>query len=259
MALETHSRFYYGWQITNQNQYFDYDDGDGVKSVKLSPGYYSTKTLSNELKKKIEEVSEFTYSVIFNRITRKWSITNQTGNFEIKFATGPFVDKSCSAVFGFNPVDISGSASFTSQNVSGYEYKTQFHLQSYRDTNTNRKAIDGLVNKSSNGVIEVIKFGNERFMSCEMLYVTEIVQQFGSIVRTNVNGFNDLIQFMDWCTEKAPIEFMPNEDDQETYQEFILESTDKSTIGLDYEIDEMYDRSLPFYFKTGPLKFRLME
>jgi hypothetical protein len=91
------------------------------------------------------------------------------------------------------------------------------------------------------------------------MFVTDIIQNPDSIVRTNQNGLADFTQFIEWCTEKAPIEFMADELNPNEYEEFILESTEENKDGLDFEIKEMYDKSLPYYYRSGILKFRLME
>jgi hypothetical protein len=52
---------------------------------------------------------------------------------------------------------------------------------------------------------------------------------------------------------------MENENDVSTFQVFILESTEADSKGLDFDIVELYDRGLAEYFKSGVLKFRLLE
>ena len=58
-------------------------------------------------------------------------------------------------------------------------------------------------------------------------------------------------------TEKAPIEFIKNENDPSTFQTLVLESTPTDQKGLDYDLIEMYDRGLAQYYRSGVLKFRL--
>lgn len=257
-ALKTYSKFYYGWNVTGNNQYLDFNDGSGVKTAKITPGYYSSASLAVEIKKKMDALSALDFTVSFNRTNRKFTIST-TSNFSLLGATGPFAARSFMAVIGYNLVDKTGASSYLSDNSSAYSYSPQYILQSYKDTASNRKAIDGVVNKSASGQIEVIKFGNERFMSCEVMFVTDIIQNPDSIVRTNQNGLAEFTQFIEWCTEKAPVEFMADESNTSEYEEFILESTEENKDGLDFEIKEMYDKSLPYYYRSGILKFRLME
>jgi hypothetical protein len=257
-ALENHSKFYYGWQITNSNKNIDFNDGSGVKTATLKVGYYSSTELIVEIKKKMDALSSLDFTISFNRTTRKFTISS-TSNFSLLFSTGLNSAQSTASLLGYSATDKTGASTYLAENVSGFEYKTQFYIQSYKDTSTNRKAIDGTVNKSASGVIEVIKFGNERFMEGEFLFITNIIQESQSIIRTNIQGREDFIQFIEWCTEKAPVEFMRIENDPSTYQQLVLESTPTDSKGLDYDLIEMYDRGLAQYYRSGVLKFRLIS
>lgn len=257
-ALENHSKFYYGWQITNQNKNIDFNDGAGVKTATLKVGYYSSTDLMIEIRKKMDSLSSLDFLISFNRSTRKFTISSGS-TFSLLFSTGPNASQSTAALLGYTASNKTGSNSYLAENVSGYEYSTQFYIQSYKDPSTNRKAIDGTVNKSASGQIEVIKFGNERFMEGEFLFITNIVQESISIIRTNPQGREDFIQFIEWCTEKAPIEFIKNENYPDSFQELILESTPSDSKGLDYDLIEMYDRGLAQYYRSGTLKFRLIS
>ncbi len=257
-ALENHSKFYYGWQITTTNRYIDFNDGAGVKTATLKVGYYSSNDLIVEIKKKMDALSSLDFAVVFDRVTRKFTISS-TANFDLLFTTGPNSGQSTSLLLGYTASNKTGANSYLAENVSGLEYSTQFYIQSYKDTSTNRKAIDGTVNKSASGAIEVIKFGNERFMEGEFLFITNIIQESQSIIRTKYQGREDFIQFIEWCTEKAPIEFIKNENDPSTFQTLVLESTPSDSKGLDYDLLEMYDRGLAQYYRSGVLKFRLIS
>lgn len=256
-ALNTHSKFYYGWKITTANKYLDFNDG-AVKVAELKVGSYTSAALAIEIKKKLDALSSIDFTVSFNRTTRKFTISG-TATFSLLCGSGVNTAQSPFDLLGYTAIDKTGAASYLAQNVSAYEYKTQFYLQSYKDTSTNRKAIDGTINKSASGTIEVIKFGNERFMECEMNFITNLIQETGSIVRTNQTGREDFIQFIEYCTEKSDIEFMKNENDPSEFQSFILESTEVDSKGLDYDLIETYDKGLPYYYKSGKLKFRLIS
>lgn len=256
-ALDKNSKFYYGWKITTANRFIDFNDGS-IKLATLKVGTYTSQSLAIEIRKKMDAISLLDFNVTFDRANRKFTIST-TSNFSLLFLTGSNAGQNCADLLGYTQTDKTGAMTYTSQNVSAYEYKTQFLIQSYKDTSTNRKAIDGTVNKSANGSVEVIKFGNERFMEADLNFITNIIQGDGSIVRTNITGREDVIQFLEWCTEKAPIEFMKNEDDVFTFQQFILESTPADSKGLDYDLTELYDKGMPYYYKTGILKFKLIS
>lgn len=259
MQLSTHSKFYFGWQITTTNRFIDFNDGS-VKLATLKLGYYTSSDLALEIKKQLDAVSLLDFTVTFDRVTRKFTISSSV-NFSLLTFSGVNTAQSAYTLLGFSTIaDLSGFATYTASLASATEYKTQFYIQSFKDTSTNRKAIDGVVNKSASGVVEVVKFGNERFMEGEFLFITDIQQEQGSnYVRTNEKGLAGFTQFIEWCTEKGPVEFMKNESLVDVFQELILESTEADSKGLDYDIIEMYDRGLAYYYRSGKLKFRLME
>jgi hypothetical protein len=257
MQLSKHSKFYFGWQVTTNNRFIDFNDGSGVKLATLKVGYYSSSDLAIEIAKQMNATSLVDFTATFDRSTRKFTISAAT-NFLLLFLTGANSGSSAFELLGYTQTDKSGTNSYLAENSSGLEYVTQFYLQGYKDTSTNRKAIEGVINKSSSGDIEVIKFGNERFMSCEILFITNEIQNTASIIRTNQSGVEDYIRFIEWCTEKAPVEFMIDENDEDTFQELILESTEQDSKGLDYDLVEEYERGLPDYFKSGRLTFRLI-
>ena len=256
MQLNNHSQFYYGWQITSDNRFIDFNDGSGLKIAELKVGRYTSSQLASEVTNKMNAQSLVDFTVSFNRNTRKFSISAATP-FDLLGLSGPNAGVGLFGL-GFNSIDITGMTNYEADNSSGFIYNTQFFIQSYKDTSTNRKAIDGVINKSASGQLEVIKFGNERFMEAELTFVTNIIQTTGSIVRTNETGVENFIQLMEWLTEKAPVEFMIDESKPLEFQEFILESTASDSKGLDYDLIELYDRGLADYFKTGLLKFKLI-
>jgi hypothetical protein len=256
MQLTTHSKFYYGWQITNENKYLDFNDGSGVKTATLKVGYYTSASLAKEISSKMNSISLVDFFVSFNRTTMKFTISAAT-NFSLLFATGPFFERSVYSVIGHNQLDKTGSNSYLGENASGKSYATQFYIQSYRDPSSGRKSVAGVINESSNGDIEVVKFGNKRFMTAEFLFITDLPQETGSIVRNNFNGRAEFIELMEWLTEKAPVEFIKDESKVDVYREYILESTPTDSKGLDFELTEEYAKGLPNYWNSGILTFRL--
>lgn len=259
MALSTYSKFYYGWKITVANQFLDFNDGTGNKTAVLTVGYYSAIEMITEIKKQMDAVSTaLDFTVSFDRVTRKITISS-TSNFTLKITSGANALQSVFGLIGFVGADKTGSTGYVGDNVTGIEYKPQSKIQSYIPTSKNRKAIDGVINKSASGKIEVIKFGNERFMTCEIVFITDILQEFGSIIKTNDNAVQEFIDFIEWCTDKGTVEFMENENAPENFEILLLESTPVSESGLDYELKEMFDVGLAGYYNSGLLKFKLIE
>lgn len=237
----------------------DFKEGVITLSAKISIGAYTGRTLAIEIKKQMEAVGSNTYDVTYDRETRKFTISS-TASFNILIQSGPFASQSVYSVLGFSSTtDLIGQSTYISDIASGKIYRTQHWIQSHKPTSQNRKSIDPVVNKSASGVIEVVKYGNERFMNGEFLFITNIIQGDQSIIRTNENGVQDFLDLMEWLTEKYVVEFMVDESKIQEFQTFILESTEQDSRGLDFELIELYDKSLPEYFRSGVLKFRLME
>lgn len=258
-ALFNHSKFYFGLKITTQNRYIDFQEGIDIRLATLTVGTYTGSSLAIEIKKQMDAVGDNTYSVTYDREDRTFTIATDV-NYSLLTLTGLNSGLSAYSTLGFElSSDKTGQITYTSDYSTGSEYSTQFFIQSYKPTSQNRKAIDGVINKSSSGVIEVVKFGNERFMSGEFLFITNISQGEGSIIRSSPTGVEDFISFIEWLTDKGVVEFMVDEEDAQSYETFILESTEQDTKGLDYELIELYDRNLPEYFRSGTLKFRLLE
>lgn len=258
MALSTRSTFYFGWKITASNRYIDFNDGVDDLQAALTLGTYTAAGLATEIVSKMNDLTTLAFSVSFDRSTRIFTISADS-NFSLLFNTGAQAGQSVASLIGFDADDSSGTDTYTSNFESGYSYTTQFQLQSYKSTDKNRKAIDGIVNKSASGIVEVVKFGDERFLECEAIYITNVVQGVGSIIVSSSSGVEDYLLFIEYATEKGKIEFMPDYADVETFQSFILESTEASQLGLDYELIELYDKGLPEYYRSGKLKFRLLE
>ena len=258
MALEKHSKIYYDFQITADNKYLDLSDSQDLYAIELNVGSYTPTELAKHVQSKINEVASDEFTVTFNRADRMFTITSEDV-FEMLFATGSNASRSCAFVLGFPAEDQLGGDNYTSYYSAGKVYSTQFYIQSYKPTKQNRKAIDGVVNKSASGKVEVVKYGNERFLDGEFLFITDIVQMEPSIIRSNPNGVQDYLSLIEWLVEKSPVEIMIDESKPEEFQTFILESTEQDSKGLDYELIELYDRGLPLYYRSGKLKFKLME
>jgi hypothetical protein len=261
MAIQTDVRsiFYYGLKIDSLNRVIDFKEGIIVRKAIIPIGSYTGIKLANEIKKSMDAVGDNVYTVTFNRVNRKLTISS-TVVFQLLTFSGINIGTSAFATMGFNTLaDKTGSIAYDSDVAIGYAYTTQFPLQSHKPTKNNRKAIDGQINKSSSGVIEVVKFGNERFLSFENAYITNNTFPPGSIILNNPTGVEEFIQFMEWATEKYLLEIMIDSEKPNEFQTFILESTETDPKGLDFELVELYDRGYPDCFRSGVLKFRLME
>ena len=111
MSLATHSKFYYGFEIDETNQYLDFNEGSGELSAELEIGLYSFTDYCAELARALNAAGGSTYTVTGNRTTRKITIA-ATGTFSLLVSSGSHEGTSAFATAGFTGADRSGSASY---------------------------------------------------------------------------------------------------------------------------------------------------
>jgi hypothetical protein len=258
MALDTFSKFYYGLEVNEFNYTLAFNEGAGERIAEVDVGLYSAQELAIAVAQALNEAGTNEYSVAFNRATRIYTITCDV-NFTILGLTGTDTGTSVLTTLGFPVADTSSALSHTGTTAAGSVYFPQFILQSYIPTQIWQKAAFAQVNKSASGRVQVQQFGTEKFMQCNLKWITEIPQGDGGPIRTNPNGVDDVVTFLTWLSRKAPIEFMEDENDPEEYETMILESSPENNDGTGFKLKELYDQGLPYYFETGILKFRRLE
>jgi len=257
MALNTYSKFWYGIEINTQNIYFDFNEGAGEISASLTSGLYSLGQIAVELERALNDVAvSNTYNVNIDRDNRKLIISS-SGTFSILAATGSHYTSGVYSVIGFNGSDKTGLMSYTSDNVVGLEYKPQFYLLDYQDPEANQYAVDGVINETASGRMEVVRYGIKKIMTCTIEYITNNHHASDSYIRTNVNGYNEAKSFMEFLVRKGAVEFMSDESDVNTYYTLVLEKTLVDQIGLGFKINEINDKL--GYYTTGLLTFRVIE
>lgn len=259
-ALKNNSIFYYGISVTDENNMIDLIVSGLPVSIEIPVASYTPKefeAILNELFSDVYSVGAI--EITFDRETKSLVFDPQLEEIYFKFLTGPNNAKSAHELLGFTKTDIDVLSPTSSYFDICKEYITQFPIQSYLPTNKNRKARDGVVNKTASGAQEVIKFGYDRYMEGEMLFITNIDQRESDAIRHNENGVDDYISLVEWLTDKKKVEFMENVNNRNIYQILFLDSTEQASTGLDYKLIEMYDRGLPFYYRSGTLKFLLVD
>jgi hypothetical protein len=152
---------------------------------------------------------------------------------------------------------LTGENSYESDSASGSVYLPQFILQDHIPKERNQRAIDAVVNKSAAGITEVVRFGVERLVTCNIRYITNRDMGSDSPIETNSSGVDDYEQFMDYAVEKKVFEYMPDRDTPATFDKVILETTPKSSNGTDHETRELVDQDLPGFFESGKLTLRV--
>jgi hypothetical protein len=258
MALLTRASFYYGHIVTDSNKYININEGSGELTATLSVGNYSLSQFALEVQKALRDAGALDYIVTINRTTRKITIS-AASNFSILGATGTQAAQSALSLLGFAASDFTGASSYLGANASGSEYRPQFPFIDYIPTTDWQEAVDATVNKSGSGKIEVVKYGIQKFMECEIDYITDTACGIGSMIESDPSGVSNARALLQYLIEKGLVEFMPDRDQASTFETFILEKTDSNQLGLGYRLREKIGDGLAGFYSTGRLTFRLIE
>lgn len=256
--IQTRSSFYYVDEIIQDTNYLNFDEGSGELTAIITPGAYTLTELAPAVETALNSVGVNTYEVSFDRETRKFTI-EADASFALLIATGSNVGSDIFPVLGFLGADTASGVSHESNEASGTEYRPQFYLQEWIDAIDNKKSISPAVVKTASGDVEVVKFGDESFFEFNIMLATDIDQGSGNIIETDLNGVVNLRSFLQFCSSKKNLEFMPDRDTVATFYKVLLESSESSSDGTGFRLKEMYDKGLPGYYSSGKLIFRLRE
>lgn len=254
MSLTTFSIFYFDFEITNDNKFFNFSEGGPELTAEIEIGSYTATEFGPTIATALNAVGANTYSVSFDRDTRFFTISADA-NFELLVFSGT-VTPNAYEVIGFTGADRTGDDTYTGDQQSGDFYEPQFIIQDHIDRGNFQKLIDPSVNQTAAGLVEVIRFGVSEFIQMNFKWNTNKASD-GHIIKNNPTGVEDLQRFMQYITTKKPVEFMADISDRDEFVKLILESTEEESKGTSYKLREMYDRNLPFYFETGKLVFRV--
>lgn len=252
MTIATISAFNYGHTIDISNQYLSFDEGSGELIAEIEVGSYTLNQFINQIALAMNEIGSQVYTVSVDRVTNLITISS-TGNFDLLVSTGSTASQSAYGLIGFTGSDLTGLNSYTGDTASGDQYILQFPIQKFIDFNHRKKTINSKINKSGTGVLEVVSYGRVKYMKGNIMYITDIVNQ--GLIRNNASGVQDFLDFIDYATEKKPIEFIYDIDNPTNFVQCVLESTPDSREGTDYTLKEMYSQGLAYYFESGDLEF----
>lgn len=251
--LSTMSKWYYGHYIDTTNRNLPFNDGTDKVAI-LNVGDYTLTEFVTETSRALNAASSLTFTVSVDRSTRL--ITIAAGStFELQTTSG--ASANVFSLLGFSGADKTGTNTYTGGAASGSEFKPQLKLQKFIDFGDEQVASYSNVAKSASGVVEVVSFGTDDFMTCEIAYQTNN-NTTGSAIENQANGLDNLRTFLQYAVNKRKMEFIPDRDTPTTFTKTILESTNASGSGTGYRLNE-YLGSLPGFFSSGTLKFRKMS
>ena len=174
MAIGTFSKFYFGTEIDLTNQSIDINEGSGEVSGTLDLGVYSLTGLAAELQQVLNAIGTNAYVVTFDRDTRVFTITSD-GAFDLLISTGTNASSGSYSVFGFTgAADLTGLLVYSGDSGAGSEYVTQFPPQNYVAPDFRKEKGDASINQSAAGIVEVISFGDVRFIEMDLMFITDI-------------------------------------------------------------------------------------
>jgi len=258
MSLTTYSKFYFGHTVTTTNQYLDFSEGGGELTAIITAGEYSLTDFAQAIEDALNSAGALVYTVTVTRSTQKLTIA-ATGTFSLLGNTGTHVGADIFSLMGFTNTNQTGAATYTGSAISGSVYAPQFILQDHVPSDNFQQAADASVTKTANGTVEVVKFGTEKFVQFRIRFSNDITQPSAGPIKSNASGVSNLRTFMQYITERSPIEFMPNENATSTFQTLAFEKSADSSTGTGYKLKELFDRGLPGYYDTEILTFRLIE
>jgi hypothetical protein len=255
MALKTLSTFYYGHNITQDNQYINFSEDGGTTELGgiIPVGAYSLTDFVGEVAKAMNAVGDNTYTVSLDRATRIITI-NSDNPVDLLVTTGTQQAISAYTLMGFT-TDRSAVTSAAADTATGSEYKPQYILQNYVDFEDILESVSSSVNTSASGQVEVINYGRVRMMQANIKYATDIEGQ--GAITNNPTGVADLRAFMTYATNKYPIEFMRDVGNRDDFIKCIIDKTAKDgKNGTSFQLYELYGQGLAFYFETRNIMFR---
>nr|BFD58914.1 hypothetical protein CKG001_10210 [Bdellovibrio sp. CKG001] len=259
MALGGHSVFYYGFFVDGTCDRLDFQEGEVSLQAVLTHGTYTMAGYIAEVVLKMNAVGGQEYSLSVSRLDRK-PVISAANPFKLLCSSGAGQYASAFPVLGFDTEeDLEGANSYIGQNGCGKEYRVQFPLQSYVPSVNNKKAVNGTKKKTATGRIEAARYGSESFMECEMLFITDIPQPAGSIIRSKGEGLREVREFLEYAITFGEVEFMEDENNPDEFEVLVLESTEADPAGMAYKLREEYDQSLPGYYATGKLTWLSRE
>lgn len=259
MNLKTYPLIYWGYEIDETNNKLNFDEGSGELTATIPTGSYSFEQLMDAVKLALDAASILpqVYFVSAIRSSRKVQITS-TANFSLLVSSGTLSGVAPWGLLGFTDGDLSGTNSYIGDSPSGDLYKPQFLLQDFLHPDQDVRFIESSINESANGDIQTVSFGQRRFMTFSLKFITDVPTD-GVVIRYNPFGENDAIDFMKFIITKAPFEIMLDEANPNEFFTLLLESTDTSGDGTGYQLKPMIGNNLPDFYETGILRFRVVE
>jgi len=253
--LTTRSSFFYGFTVTRDNQNIDFNEGGSPLLAVLNIGAYSATEFVAEIKRAMDAAGALTYTVTFNRSTRKITIA-ATGTFALLCNSGSHVGSSPWTLSGFSTAsDKTAAATYTGENVAGSEYRPQAVLKDYISPDHFKLKEFARVNVATDGTTQMVDFGTTTRFQGNIWQVTDRTVPTGATWETQASAISNTISFLDFLITKGKVEFMPDRATPATFHKAILERTEQSGNGTQYQLQEFDAKD---FYQTGRMVFRVL-
>lgn len=253
----TYSMFIYGHVININNKYINFSEVDGVElTAELKPRSYSMTDFAKEVGRALNKAGANAYTVTIDRATRLITISSDA-NFKLLTASGSQIGSSPFDLMGFDKTqDTLSSSSHTASNATGIVYAPQAPLFNYTPFKHHFGANEGAVSTSASGRSSVVSIGTIERMTCNITCITNIEQPTSSGIRSNPNGENNALEFLNYLIQLRPIEFIEDIKNPNEFYKCKLESTKESKQGI---MARLYKGSngkkIQGYYETKDLTF----
>ena len=243
--ITTKSAFYYGYEVTEENNQIRFNDNGGVKIAKIAHGLYSMSEYAIAVQEAISEVAHFlnTPTVTIDR-NRVMTITT-TGLMELVVEV--FNELSAYPMMGFTTSRPIGT-SHTGDVASGSAYYPPYYLQDYVNPEHNIEYKDASETESASGRFSAVVFNKARYMECNIKFITD--KEMSALHNSGTGSVDSANHFMQYISNRAKIEFIPDIEDTSTFYTLRAEN-------FNYKLKE--DTSFKDTFSTGNIKFRVVE
>jgi hypothetical protein len=263
MGISTQSAWNYGHTVTQDNSSINFLEPTGTNTellAELSIGTYSLGEFANEVSRAMTGASNVQeYQVTIDRNTNQLTINGILAeNFNLLVSSGSQSQVSAFGLMGFTGADLTGASTYQGDSASGSQYRPQFLLQNFIDFDNDQSTASSSVNTSADGqTVEVISYGNERFLSCDIKFITDIIGQ--TVITNNPSGVDDARNFLEYAITKGNMEFVYDVDNPSVFNKCLLESTQQSRNGTGFRLVEQYAKKLAGYYDVNGLKFRKLD
>lgn len=251
-TIKTLSSFFYGTLVTSENYAIDFDEGGPELNASLTKGSYTLTEYAAEVQRALREAGNLLYSVSFNRLTRKLTVSAPS-TFNLRTNTGSRAISSAFTMIGFSLIsDHTGLSSYLAENQVGKEYITQMPVDKYVAPEHSIVKEGATVNTSVTGVTQIVHFGEGSRPKMNIRGITNKLGMTMPVWYENANGVANALDFYNFLINKNKIEFMPDKDQKNTFYKLFLESSDADKSGIELELQNM----APDWYQTGLLVFR---